>query len=248
MSPLQKSLGIEGGPIPPTKENFTAASSLNKEMVDNKEKRDAAIKGAKEKNDLKRTTAFGDALTNISKTRSGNAAAAQGVVLRAERLETLANAYKSGNLDKRQIEELAIGLNAMLSGSNTGSSEQVKNLVPKTMMGNMMGIGEFLSNDPKGTNQQAFVDRMMGTVQREKATASQQVKRVVMQRAVPYQDLEKTNPDQFYNTLESNGVSREEWKAWRSGGYKQMSAVQSPDNPGGNGGGTNGGNDPLGIR
>ncbi len=180
----------------------------------------------------KRFSLLGDAL-DPSKQKGGAFGTSKGIFDRAERLETLGNAYKSGNLDSRQVEELAIGLNSMLQGGNVGAAEQVKALVPSTIIGNGAKIAEWLTNAPQGTNQQAFVQRMLGSVSREKQTAADQIKRTQFQRIGRYADLESKNKDQFENTLQSAGVDPDEYRTWKKGGYKPMSAVQNPGDTGG---------------
>lgn len=176
----------------------------------------------------KRLTALGDAL-DPSKQRAGAFGVSKQVYDRSERLESLASAYKDGNLDSRQVEELAIGLNAMLSGANTGAAQQVRSLVPDTVRGNTQKFKEWLTNEPQGLQQQAFVNRMLGSISREKSTASDQMKRTQFQRIGRYADLERSNPDGFSNVLQSAGIDPDEYHSWKKGGYKPMSAVQTPD-------------------
>lgn len=183
----------------------------------------------------KRLTALGDSL-DPSKQRAGAFGVSKQAFDRAERLESLGKAFPDGNLRRQEIEEIAIGLNAMLSGSNTGAQEQVKSLMPDTIRGNVQKTIEWLTNNPTGAQQQAIVNRMMSSVAREKATAADQIKRTQFQRIGRYADLEKSNPDGFANTLQSQGIDPEEYHHWKAGGYKPMSAVQSPD-AGGQGGG-----------
>lgn len=175
----------------------------------------------------KRLTAFGDAL-DPSKARAGAFGVSKQVYDRAERLQSLASAFPGGNMDSRQIEEMAVGLNAMLSGSNTGASTQVKALVPSSAMGDAMKLKEWLANDPQGTNQQAFVARMLGSVEREKATAADQITRTQMQRTTRFADLEKSVPDDFYNVMQSAGLDPADYKKWKTGGFKPISATQQP--------------------
>lgn len=175
----------------------------------------------------KRLTALGDAL-DPSKQRQGAFGVSKQVYDRAERLQSLASAYPDGNLDSRGMEELAIGLNAMLSGSNTGAQAQVASLVPKSAMGDAQKFKEWFLNAPQGTAQKAFVQRMMGSVDREKQTAADQIKRTQLQRVSRYADLEKSSPDEFYNTLQSSGLDPEEYKAWVKNGRKPIDAVQKP--------------------
>lgn len=214
-----------GGQIPKDAVHQLIAASKSDVSLGEKDKQFTA----------KRLTAFGDAL-DPSKQRSGAFGVSKQVFDRAERLQSLASAYSSNNLDSRQMEELAIGLNAMLSGSNTGAQSQVTALVPKTAMGNIQKFKEWLVNDPQGTDQQAFVQRMLGSIDREKQTAADQIKRTQFQRTARYADLEKSSPDEFYNTLQSNGLDPEEYKQWKKNGFKPMTAVQAPDNSGGGGG------------
>jgi hypothetical protein len=148
---------------------------------------------------------------------------------RAERLESLASALPDGNLDSRQVEELAIGLNAMLSGSNTGAQRQVEALVPRSVWGNVKKLTEFLVNNPQGTQQQAFVKRMLGSIAREKQTAADQINRTQFARIAGYSDLEKADPVRFGEVLQSQGVDPETYKQWKSSGFKSISAVQKPE-------------------
>lgn len=160
-----------------------------------------------------------------SKQRQGAFGVSKQVFDRAERLESLAGAFPDGNLDSRQIEELAIGLNAMLSGSNTGAQEQVKSLVPKTIWGNAQKTTEWLTNEPRGVQQQAFVKRMLSSISREKETATSQIKRTQLSRLSPFASLEKDDPEGFISTLQSFGIEPEEYEAFKKGGHKPASAV-----------------------
>jgi len=148
---------------------------------------------------------------------------------RAERLESLALAVPAGQLDSRQIEELAIGLNAMLSGSSVGAQSQVEALVPKSALGNAMKLKEWLMNEPTGLKQQKFVKRMLDSIAREKSTFADQILRTQKSRIAPYADLENSHPDAFESVLRSNGVDPDEWKKWKKEGYKKTSAVQRPE-------------------
>lgn len=150
---------------------------------------------------------------------------------RSERLESLANAYPDGNLDSRQIEELAIGANAMLSGRSGGSQEQVRNLVPKSIAGDANKFTEWLTNNPRGTEQREFVKRMLQTVQREKKTAEAQINRTRFARIKQFEDLRKSDPDTFEEILQSSGIDPQEYYGWQKGGYKPISAVQGAEDP-----------------
>jgi hypothetical protein len=161
------------------------------------------------------------------------------VIDRADRLRTLddyVQAYQNGNADSRQIEELAIGMNSLLSGSNTGAQEQVKMLVPKTAIGNASKMYEFLSGNPQGTNQQAFVKRMMGTIENEKRTAQAQINKTRFSRIAQYKDVEAADPVGFNDVLRSWEIDPDEYHAWKQAGYKQPDVAKAPGSAGAAGG------------
>jgi hypothetical protein len=94
----------------------------------------------------------------------------------------------------------------------------------------MQKFQEWLLNEPQGTQQQEFVQRMRGSIEREKMTAESQIKRVQMQRAASrYGKLEKEDPDAFYDSLQGLGIEKDEYQKWKKGGMKPTSAVQAPD-------------------
>jgi hypothetical protein len=157
------------------------------------------------------------------------------VIDRADRLRTLddyVQAYQNGNADSRQIEELAIGMNSLLSGANTGAQQQVAALVPKTAIGNASKMYEFLSGNPKGTNQQAFVQRMMGTIENEKRTAQAQINKTRFSRIAQYKDVEAADPVGFNDVLRSWEINPDEYHSWKQGGYKQPDVAKAPGSAG----------------
>lgn len=207
----------------------TLTQKQEKELADQFKAKSSPTLGLKDTQfKEKRLTQLGDAL-DPSKMRSGAFATSKVVYDRAERLQTLASAFKDGNLDSRQIEEMAIGLNSMLSGSNVGAQSQVAALVPKTISGNVQKFKEWLVNDPQGTNQQEFVKRMLGSIEREKSTADVQMKRTKFQRISRYKDVEQSDPEGFRQVLRDNGVEPEEWAKWKKEGSKAIDAVQKPE-------------------
>ncbi|MDD5394942.1 MAG: hypothetical protein PHE17_18140 [Thiothrix sp.] len=146
---------------------------------------------------------------------------------RAERLQSLF--YQFPNLDRRQTEELAIGLNSLLQGANQSAQEQVKALVPQTMWGNAKKIVEWVTNNPTGLDQQNFTKRMGETIEREKQTFIKQIQRNQYARIAKYADVEKGMPDEFKNVLESNGIDYDDFQKWKNEGHKPISAVVKSD-------------------
>jgi hypothetical protein len=203
-------------------------------LVAAKDAKDVQMAGIKANKDIqlgqKEDQRNSDRLSKMSKDLDPSAmvrgafSVSKQVIDRADRLRTLddaVNAYQAGNADSRQIEELAIGMNSLLSGSNTGAQQQVAALVPKTAIGNASKMYEFLSGQPQGTNQQEFVKRMLGTIEREKQTAENQIKITRMSRIAQYNDVAEKDPIGFADVLRSWEIEPEEYAAWKKNGYKQ---------------------------
>jgi hypothetical protein len=144
-----------------------------------------------------------------NKARGGNMSFNQKKVDQAERLEGLIkdSSGNISNLDSRQVEELAIGLNSMLSNSSSSAVSQVEALVPKTALGNASKLKEWLTNNPTGMNQMAFVKRMADTVTREKTIASNQIKKAQKQRLSAYSKFKDADPDQYNQILNAYGLN-----------------------------------------
>jgi hypothetical protein len=180
----------------------------------------ALVKDAKHEAAIdKHVTAMKDSL-DPNKARGGNMATNQKKVDQADRLISLSVNPETGkvdNLDRRNIEELAIGLNSMLA-AGVGSAEQVKNLIPVNYRGEAAKLQEWLSKNPQGTDQIAFVSKMLGSVVREKDVASDQVKRAQIQRLSAENWLKTNAPEEYYRVLNGYQIDPSEIDA--KGQYK----------------------------
>lgn len=139
--------------------------------------------------------------------RSGQAGIVQGKINAAEAAQALIDQGRNqdGGLDSRQIEELAQSTSKLL-GSGTTASARIEALVPHTFWGNAQSLKEYLSNNPTGAGQQAFVKRLEETVQREKELAQTQQRQYQIEGLVPHQGLKKRNPDLYNQILQSKGI------------------------------------------
>jgi hypothetical protein len=119
-------------------------------------------------------------------------------------MQLLAN---GNNLDVRQQNELAIGLAAILSGSNAPAQETIHGLVPpKTLASGPTAILEWLLNEPRGTGQQAFVKRMAETLQRERDAAQGEIVRDQLNRITSHQVHLRKYPDSSRVQLQRFGL------------------------------------------
>lgn len=141
-------------------------------------------------------------------SRTGNFGKISNTLIQSQKLKKLAqdSGGNIANLDSRQQEELAIGLATMLSQGSVAGESRVKSLVPSTAIGNTQKLKEWLFNEPMGTNQQAFVQRVMGTIDRESDLANEQLNTIRTKRLGAHQALKKYAPDTYGRILEDYGV------------------------------------------
>lgn len=84
--------------------------------------------------------------------------------------------YQKNGLDSRQIHEAAIAAGALVGGGSTAAQNTVNSLVPHSAGPVESRIEEWLTNEPHGANQIAFVDRMLETAKREKHLATESLR------------------------------------------------------------------------
>lgn len=181
------------------KDNRLARQEMTKVLKNDREdsKRESQIN--------KWTTALKEDL-DANKARGGNLGNNQKRVDNAERVQALLDQVNN-NPDPRQMEELAISAQALLSSSGSPAAEQVKALIPKTAQGDINKFKEWLTNNPTGTGQQEFVKRMAETVSREKDIALAQVQKAQRQRLSAYGKFKEADPDTYNQIIGSYGLS-----------------------------------------
>jgi len=162
-----------------------------------------------------RVTKFSEAL-DPNRARGGQMALSQQNFNRAENLQGLVNKVGAGfNLDPRETEDFAIGLARLLSGSGATSRSQVEALLPKTARGSANKALEWITNAPRGTEQQEFIKRMYSTVVREKEISRQQVKNAQHQRVAAFEDINAINSEIFEGVMYGYGISPEEYSDFK---------------------------------
>lgn len=144
------------------------------------------------------------------KSRTGNFGIISNKLITAERLQTLAQ--NTHNLTPQQTEELAIGLAGLLASGNAGvvAESRVKALVPSSAVGNTQALVQWITNNPTGTNQVAFVENMLDTVQREKDLAQKQLKDIQKRRLGSHKRLKDLDPEAYNEILQNYGLEDSE--------------------------------------
>lgn len=126
----------------------------------------------------------------------------------AEAIETLVKQQPPGQMDSRQIAEVARSLDAMLSqGSATIAGTQ--KLIPRSMSGDSAKIQEYIGNIPRGAGQAEFIKRMVETVVREKELARKQIKRESRKMLSSYADIAKKNPEAWNLMLQQHDLPQD---------------------------------------
>jgi hypothetical protein len=196
-----------------SREGIAADSLANRQLMSKQHSQDLALR-SKDKLDAKQEAQVNKWATQMkddldpNKARGGNLASNQKRVDNAQRIEALLSQVHN-NPDPRQMEELAISSQALLSSSGTPAAEQVKSLIPHTALGNVNAFKEWLTNDPTGTGQQEFVKRMAETVQREKDVANQQVQKAQKARLSVYGKFKQADPETYGSILNAYGLGDE---------------------------------------
>ncbi len=142
------------------------------------------------------------------KARGGNFAKNAARVQQADRLKGLYTEANGDirNLDSRQLEEMSLGMAKLLSDTGASGRAQVEALVPKSVWGDGKKLAEWLTNDPKGTDQIEFVKRMAETIEREREIASNQVKSAQVSRLSAFEKLKHRDPDRYNQIIQAYDI------------------------------------------
>lgn len=172
-------------------------------------KADRAMAGTDNRNDInlaKRFTEFGKDLNEGMASSRSDYGKQQQLVSAADRVSQLGEQAKTqpGGLDKRQIHELAIATAGLVSSGGVAAQSTIESLVPHSMGGDAAGLEEWLLGSPQGAKQQAFVDRMLETADREKFLASEKIKGTKSGVLQMYSDLKDRDPERYNKLVQAN--------------------------------------------
>lgn len=109
------------------------------------------------------------------------------------------------NLDQREMEELAMGMQNLVSPGGHSAGE-VAGLVPHSIVGNGQKTLEWLLNEPRGANQQAFVQKMAHTVDREEAAARDSLRKSQYAVLPGFSNLSKADRKRFEGVLRGQNL------------------------------------------
>lgn len=142
-----------------------------------------------------------------NKSRSGTLKGNQERLNAAQRLLTLAVDPLTGgpaNLTPQQMTEVSGSLATLIGGGSSGEGTR-HDLTPYTSGRSLSDVLQWVTNEPHGASQQAFVKQMIDTAKREQGTASTAIRQAQAQRLSSHLQYLQLFPDQAKAQLESYG-------------------------------------------
>ncbi len=110
----------------------------------------------------------------------------------------------------QQMSELGAAVSAMIQGGNAPAISLVHDMVPDSMGREVAAMEQWLTNEPHGTNQQAFVKQMLDTAEREGHLAKEKVKGYKAQTLNYNSGLLKTIPNQQRRLYQEAGFGSDD--------------------------------------
>ncbi len=153
---------------------------------------------------------FADAL-NPNKARGGNLAKTQAMINSTDRIDALFKQFPDGNIPKTQSVELGTAVAGLISGGSPQSQQQIHDIVPSSVLGNVADLGSWYTGNPTGREQQEFMRLLQDTSGRERDVAVRQ--KLEAQRAVlpAFEHLRSGHPGsdeaRYLRQLKAMGVT-----------------------------------------
>lgn len=116
-----------------------------------------------------------------------------------------------GGADQRQMFEVAAATVKSLIGNSQLTEGEINKLIPQTYKGNIDKFLEKLTNDPKGVDAQAFVDRFKGTLAREEGVANDQLNEAYAGLIDPYAPVLRRHKADVQRMLKHYKLNHEEF-------------------------------------
>lgn len=112
---------------------------------------------------------------------------------------------KPRDLNPQQMPELSQALASLIAGGGQGTLAQIQHLTPSTMSGDAAKIAQWVTNEPHGAGQRAFVKNMLETAQREAEQAQTAIDQTRHQRGAKHQAILRGNPEDARAVLNGFG-------------------------------------------
>lgn len=133
----------------------------------------------------------------------------------------------AANLTTNQMPELAQSVASLISSAGTGAQAQIEHLLPHSIVGDANKIAQWVTNEPRGAGQQAFVQLMIDTAKREQAVSGSAVKSAQAARLANHLAYFNLFPDQAKSQLQNYGFDPNEVDL-KSGRYTPKAPAAAP--------------------
>jgi hypothetical protein len=110
------------------------------------------------------------------------------------------------NLDPTMMTELMANMGAVLSSGGQPAEGLIHNLTPKTLGGDVAKIQQWVTGNPTGADQQAFVQQAINLAKREEATIEPQIRAAQMEKVPGFVHLRQKDRARFDRTLRGVGI------------------------------------------
>ena len=111
------------------------------------------------------------------------------------------------NLDKTRMTELAGSMASMIASGGHPPESMVKDLTPETVGNWPAKIESWLTNNPHGTDQQAYVKQMINQANQEEETIGGQIRNAQLSRLAGYKEtLFKGHPQAMWAIARAHGL------------------------------------------
>ncbi len=142
-----------------------------------------------------------------NRARGGNLAATQKLINSADRIHGIFQQFPDGNVPKAQATELATAVAGLYSGGSPQSQHQIDQIVPSSLQGRAADIASWVTGNPMGKEQQAFIAILKESSERERAIAIRQKMDAQRARLPAFEHLRAADPQHYERMLKSYGVT-----------------------------------------
>lgn len=164
---------------------------------------------------------FGKELTGGTASSRSDFGRNQATITNARKISALGaqGDLQDKGLTVRQIHELAVATGALVSGGNAPAQSTVQALVPHSYGTSQEGIEEWLTQEPTGAGQQAFVKQMLETADREQHVATENIKGIKADVVATHSHLADVDPDRYKTLMEHHFGKGYQFLFDETGGY-----------------------------
>lgn len=141
-----------------------------------------------------------DTMGATSRSQLGKAANVSGS---ARQLDLLLHSKPVDKFDNRDMQEIAIITNNVLTNGQTSAAGAIQKLVPSTFAGNTGKFLEFITNEPQSVDAQEFVKNFKNIADRERVAGDKALKAMLGTNIAAFYKLRERQPEIYQNIIDN---------------------------------------------